>query len=217
MANEYVTSTQLKASNQVTGTYADTDYTNACSAASLAIEVACGDGTTPRKFWLDSVDQARVYTAPVPYGYWRGAYSNVSELDIEDLTTLTSLTLDLDGDGVYETTWTNGTQFYLDPPNGPNDSRPYERVCLRPQSGLFFPAWPNSIKVTGKFGWPTVPPQVTEYAYILASQFLMRVRQAPYGVIMAGVEIGASARISRFDPDFERLLGKFCKPARLIA
>jgi hypothetical protein len=195
-----VTAAQLKASGGVTGTYADTDYTNACAAASKAIEDACGDGVSPRKFWLDSVDQARVYTAPVPYGNWPGAYSNVRELDIDDLVTLTSLTLDLDGDGVYETTWTRDTDFYLDPPNASNDSLPYERVCLRPQVGKFFPAWPNAVKVTGRFGWPAVPSQVTEYAYILAAQFLMRVRQAPFGVIMAGVEIGSSARISTVRP-----------------
>lgn len=127
------------------------------------------------------------------------------------------MTLDLDGDGVYETTWTRDVEFYLDPPNAAADDRPYERICLRPQKGKFFPAWPNAVKVTAQFGWPDVPPQVTEYAFIFAAQLLMRTRQAPFGVQMAGLEIGSSARISRFDPDFDRLLGKFVRPARLIA
>ena len=221
MANEYVSAATLKTTLQTTGTYADADYTAACAAASKAIEEACG-----RRFWLDAdANQVRYYTALTPNyvngyaGYYTnfGVYSNQMVLDIDDLTTFTSLTLDFNGDGTYSTTWVKDTDFYLDPINAAADSYPYERVVIKAQSGKLFPVWDNAVKVTGAFGWPSVPPQVTEYAGILAAQLLLRSRQAPFGVIMAGMELGASARISRFDPDFDRLLGRFAKPPQLLA
>jgi len=222
--NEYVTAAQLKTSDQVTGTYADTEYTNAAAAASRAIEEACGSEEQPRKFWADPSPVDRYYTAPVRYGAYAGAYSNVLFLDVDDIAPSVggtvvgcTVTVDLDGDGVYETTWTQGTEYYLDPVNAVADDRPFERICLRSLSGAVFPAWPNAVKVTAHFGWPSVPPQVTQYAYIFAAQLLMRTRQTPFGIQMAGIEIGSSARISRHDPDFDRLLGKFVRPARLIA
>jgi hypothetical protein len=42
-------------------------------------------------------------------------------LSIDDLVVLTSVKIDRSADGVYEETWTNGTDFVLEPYNAASD------------------------------------------------------------------------------------------------
>jgi len=210
MASDYVTRADILNALSATGTtYANDDIDDAITAASRAIDEACG------RFFYTTAATA-VYTpgdCPTPYG----GYAAELALDIDDLSTLTSVKVDQDGDGTYETTWTNGTEFYLDPQNASLVSKPYERIVLRSQSGARFPGWANSVQVIGTFGWSTTPAEVTQYCKLFATQLMLRSRQAPFGVLMAGIEVAAATRISRYDPDFDRLLGHLVKPHRLIA
>ena len=210
---DYITSTDLKTALSATGTsYLDADISRAITAASRAIDEACG------RFFYASTGSTFVYTAPIaPIAPGFYGYQPDTVLEIDDLTTLTSLKVDMDGDGAYETTWTLNTDFYLDPPNNPNVSKPYERVVIRVQSGKVFPTWDNAVQVIGNFGWSAVPTEVTQDCTIYATQLLLRTRQAPFGVLMAGMEIGSVTRISRFDPDFNRLLGHLVKPTQILA
>lgn len=210
--SDYTTLADVKNALSATGTsFLDTDISRAITAASKAIDEACG------RFFYAGTGQTRVYTATRRVGRYHAFSLTDSTLEIDDLTTLTTLKVDIDGDGTYETTWTRNTEFYLDPPNASVDSQPYERVILRAQNGACFPAWDNAIQIVGDFGWPSVPTEVTQYAVLFTTQLLLRTREAPFGVLMAGVEIGAMTRISRFDPDFDRLLGHLVKPHQLIA
>ncbi len=84
-------------------------------------------------------------------------------------------------------------------------------------SSRTFPTWDNGVQIVGSFGFATTPPEVKQYTKIFAAQLLLRSRQAPFGILMAGVEVGAMTRLSRFDPDFDRLLGHLVKPSMLIA
>lgn len=213
MAADYTTATDVKSALSASGTtYLDSDLATAITSASRAIDEACG------RFFYPLTGSTFVYTAPVaPIAPGFYGYRTDYELEIDDLTTLTSLKVDMDGDGAYETIWTLNTDFYLDPPNHPNLSKPYERVIIRPQQGKVFPTWDNAVQVIGDFGWSAVPDEVTQYCKIYATQLLLRTRQAPFGVLMAGIEIGSVTRISRFDPDFNRLLGHLVKPTQLIA
>jgi hypothetical protein len=214
--SDYATITELKTALSASGTtYLDADLTKAVGAASRAIDHATG-----RQFY--SSPATAVYTADYPgwNRYNRFPSPFLRTLEIDDINSLTSLKVDVDGDGTYETTWTSGTDFYLDPPNAPTMgayAMPYERVVLPIHSGQVFPAWDNAVQVIGNFGFATTPPEVNEYCTILAAQLLLRTRQAPFGIVMAGVEIGAMTRLSRFDPDFDRLLGHLVKPSQLIA
>ncbi len=128
-----------------------------------------------------------------------------------------TLNVDTSGNGSYDTTWTDGVDFYLDPPNAPLVGMPFERVVIPRHSGQVFPTWNNAIQIIGSFGFATTPPEVKQYTKIFAAQMLLRSRQAPFGILMAGVEVGAMTRLSRFDPDFDRLLGHLVKPSQLIA
>jgi hypothetical protein len=120
LPTNYITSTQLKNTLEIgTATYADDDITTAISAASRVI-----DAYKDTRFYPTA--ETRKYTA------------NQSEcsIQIDDLVTLTALTVDMNGTGSYGTTWVQNTDFYLEPINAALDGRPYNQVTLRPTSGL---------------------------------------------------------------------------------
>ena len=184
----YVTSADVKSSLALQGyTFADTDIARAILAASRAIDWATG-----RRFYLDTdATSVRYYTPDSP-----------SLLAIDDLVTLTSILVDQDGDGTFEETWTVNTDFVLTPLNAAADSEPYWWVEVRNLSGRRFPCQlERSVKVTGQFGWPSVPSDIQLATSILASKLLRRVREAPFGIVSFGLDQGSAMRIARTDPD----------------
>lgn len=128
---------------------------------------------------------------------------NVWTLLIDDLVSCTSLDLDYDGDGVYEVHWTEGVNFQLSRFNynyNQHDmgiARPSNYVQVLQASGIsntggsgWFPwVWPftnqNRVQVTGVWGWPQVPPNVSQAALILAAD-LFKSKDAPWGVAGIG-------------------------------
>lgn len=191
-SNIYVSRAEVKVALNLTGqTYADDDIDDAIAAASRAIDDACG-----RFFYQDAT--ARYYTPD-----WCDAV-----LDLDDLTTLTAFELDMNNDGTFETAWTAGTDFDLEPYNAAAKGWPYEQVQIRFGAGRNWPIHRRSVKVTGTFGWPAVPAGVQQYAKISAVQLLLRSRQAPFGFQAGEMGVGF---ISRNDPDFKRLVGRYVK------
>lgn len=186
----YITSTQLKNTLELTGeTYADDDITTALEAASRVIDTYKGT-----RFFPSS--EVRTYTAD-PY--------DVS-LPIYDVSSLTSVMVDQDGDGTYETTWTRNVDFYLEPQDADLTGKPWNRITLRRQAGRQWPAWQFGVQVTASFGWATAPGQVTEACSILASRYLKRARETPYGIVTIGTDALAAARLGRIDPDVAFML-----------
>jgi hypothetical protein len=127
---------------------------------------------------------------------------NVWNLEIDDLVTCTSVDLDYDGDGIYEVHWTEGTDFqllrYADHYNKHNMgvARPdnYLQVLMgsngNPSGGQWLPwLWPftrqDRVQITGVWGWPSVPPNVTQAALILAAD-LFKAKDAPWGIAGIG-------------------------------
>ena len=115
------------------------------------------------------------------------------------------------GDGVYEESWMNGVDFVFEPLNAAADGRPWELVRCHPRGSYRFPTdYPRAVKVTGRFGWPAVPPAIVEATTILASKLLRRAREAPFGIVSFGVD-GGAARIARTDPDVAFLVRPFIR------
>jgi hypothetical protein len=199
-SNVYLTLAQLKATLDMTGTsFADADVTLAMGAASRAV-----DEITGRRFWLDAdATKVRYYT---PHSF--------RLLQIDDLTQLASVAVDRGGTGTYTETWTQGVDFVLEPFNAPaeNPQRPYETLRVRLLSGRWFPPYiERSVQVTGQFGWPAVPDDVTAACGILASTLLRRSREAPFGIVMAGIDSTAAMRIGRTDPQVYMLLRDYTR------
>jgi hypothetical protein len=65
--------------------------------------------------------------------------------------------------------------------------------------------------VVGRFGWAAIPSQVVEACVIIASQYVIRARVAPMGILVAGVDSGVAMRIATFDPQVMALLEEVTK------
>lgn len=200
MANEYVTSVELKATLSLTGeTYADADIAVAVEAASRGIDEVCR-----RRFWADAnANQVRYYTALTD-----------SIVVIDDLVTLTTLASDANGGTTFADTWTLNTDFTLGPDNADADGRPWELIVRHPLARHYLTtSYPRSLKVTGKFGWPTVPAAIKSAATLMATQLLRRMREAPFGIV--GFDETAM-RIARTDPHIAFLVNPYVKPAQVL-
>lgn len=199
MAHEYVTSAALKATLSLSSeTFADPDIAVALEAASRGIDDVCH-----RRFWADAdANQVRYYEP------W-----SLRILKIDDLITLTTLQTDPGGDGTYEITWTENTDLVYGPQNADADGRPWEIVKVHPYGKYLFPTGiPRSVKVTGKFGWAAVPPQIVSATGILAHKLLRRAREAPFGIVsVIGMDSSAAMRIARNDPDVMFLIDRFIR------
>lgn len=188
----YVDSDELKASLSLTGTtFADDDIDLNIDAAGAMIDDELG-----RRF--DKQTSTRLYT-PVDRDL----------LEIDDLVTLTTLRVDTAGDGTW-TAWAEDTDFRLEPLNAAELDQPWTHVrALRTQHftvGEF-----SLVEIAGTFGWQSPPKAVVRAAKLIATQLLMRDRSAPYGVIVAGADVGAVAYIARHDPHLAGLLGRLSR------
>lgn len=199
VSSPYVNIEELKRTLTLMGTtFADWDVPAAIAAAQAAIHSICG-----RRFDLDTTaDTVRKYRP-----------QNSVVCLINDLIDVTSVETDQDGDGVHERLWDIGTECVLEPANAISDGWPYTRLELGFRSSVGFPFWaPQSVKVTGKFGWPEVPDGVYTAATMLATQLLKRMREAPFGVQVAVTMDAATAvRIARSDPHIMVLLTDYVR------
>lgn len=162
----------------------DNDLRDALNAAARAVE-----GVTHRRtFSKDEEDTDRYYT---PIFNW--------QTNIVDLVSVTTVAVDPTGSGTFTEEWTENTDFVLEPLNADADRRPYD--TLRSLSTSFSGWKPRSIKVTGIHGWPEVPAGVIEAVRLLSHRLLRRTKDAPFGLVTVGIDVGAVMRIARSDPD----------------
>lgn len=199
----YMEIEELKGTLELQGTnFADRDVQDAILAASRAV-----DDFTGRRFYPDAdALQVQYYTPLV------GSY-----VEIGDLLTLTSVKTDNDGDGTFETTWTQTTDFVLEPFNADDEPEPEPWTLIRAagRSSRRFRCHPRSLEVTGKFGWAAPPAAVKMATTLLASRLLKRSREAPFGIVSLGLEAGAG-RIVRDDPDVVGLLSPYVRSVGVL-
>lgn len=188
----YVGLEELKSRNSVPQTNHADDYewAMAISAASGWINRYCGQHFYPI---------TEVRTFPI---------TNIYYLPIDPVVpgSITEFAVDYNGDGVYDTIWTEGANYQLyrqDNTYNINDlgvARPFDLVKVilgtpvTPQGGEFFPfVWPftqdNRVQITATWGWAAIPPEVTHACTLLATQ-LFKEKDSPWGI--AGVsDLGA--------------------------
>lgn len=186
---DYVTASEIKTALGITVSTYDTRIGNIATAVSRSI-----DEIQHTRYFSSS--ETRYYTAEGPY----------RDLQIDDLNSLGTLTLDMAGTGSYSTTWTEGTNFTLQPVNNPLESKPYRVVRVLTQSGSYFPTYDDAIKIVGNFGWSSTPDTISQAALILAMRIFQR-KDAPFGALaVGGLDGSAVVRIARSDPDVMFLL-----------
>ena len=204
MSNDYVTIDVLKSTLTLGGTtFADTDLTAVITAASRAVDNLC-----ERRFYLDADATSVRYYTPTQRDI----------LAIDDLIALGSVKTDRIGDGTFPDTWTVNVDFVLEPYNAtadPADPRPYTDVRVHPNGSFIFPTgYPRSVKVTGQFGWSSVPDAVQAAAALLATRLLTIRRSAPLGIVAFD---GVAVRIARADSTIMGLLGSYMRHSVAVA
>lgn len=201
LGGAYMTLEDAKQTLSLTGlSYADRDLQRTLVAASRIV-----DGLTGHRFYLSpappaAANEQRLYTPGL----------NRSVLRIDGLTTLTSLEVQ-DSSGAWAT-WVLGTDYVLEPASAPSEGKPYTRVRINPNRSSFVVDWPaafygrlQSVRVTGRWGWPTLPSGVVLATQLIANMLLRRVREAPFGIVGIGVE-GNAVRLARYDAQVQLLL-----------
>ena len=176
----YASLSQFKAAVGITDTTDDAALQNVLDATDTLIDLYCD-----RKTGFGTASETRYYTAE-DYQY----------VLTDDLVSVTTLQTDDDANGTYETTWTSGTDFVLAPRNAALDGFPYTEIDTSV-------TWPRNfpkdvylgVKVTGVFGFPSVPSAVVQ-AEIIQAGAVWNSRTAPFGVI-GSADLGGILRMSR--------------------
>lgn len=195
---------ELKSRLGITDTSDDYEIQMAIMAASQGINEACGQH-------FNRITETRTYQ---PHNIWI--------LYTDPVVSVTALNVDRDGDGTFEESWVQNTdyQLYLGKDlyntNALGIQRPY-RVVQVIQTGRWFPfTWPythlDRIQIVGTWGWNSVPPPVSMAALALSADIFRR-KDAPFG-ILGSSDFGV-VRI-RQDPFLQTLLSRFISPRHKV-
>jgi len=191
ITNGYCTLAEVKAALRLTDSTDDTLLENAIEGASRRI-----DGYTGRWFYKSSSTAIKQYAVD-PY--------KVATTDIA--TTTVVVKTDNNGDGTFETTWTQGTDYQLEPLDASLTGIPYRSIIAI--GGKTFPliSVPKQplVEVTAYWGWNAVPDDVREAAVLLSIRGFARLNAALGVVGFADMAI----QVRAVDPDVRDLLAPY--------
>lgn len=200
ITNGYCTLNEVKSAARITDNTDDVLLENCVEAASRRI-----DGFVNRFFYQINATISLYLTdtnVVGPYSY------NQYTLSIPDLYSITTLKSDDDGDGVFETTWTQNTDYRLEPLDTVLQTRPYNKIIAIGAKSfpvIFQPPMPG-MQVQGVWGWPAIPDDVREAAIIMSLRLFSRYN-SPLGVLGFG-EMGA-VTVRAVDPDIREMLSPY--------
>ena len=200
----YCTLTEVKSAMRITDNSDDTTLSRLIRSASRRIDQRCN-----RRFYIDDTTSARTYAIKTPM-----------LVLVDDIATTTGLVVEVDTTG--NGSWVqlvNGTDYQLEPLNALAQGFPVNTIrSLNTQS---FPTstptfWPTPyaqqalLRVTAKWGFPSVPDQIVDACIMLTARQFKRF-DSPLGVAGFG-EMGV-VNVRRFDPDIDELLAPFVIPS----
>jgi hypothetical protein len=155
---------------------------------SRSIDNYCG-----RRFFTAS--ETRYYTAEQTY------YLPVDDISATGATLVT----DNDGDGVYENTWVEGTDFEYAPFNALLAGLPFTSIEIKHLGSFRFPFVRKGVKLTASFGFAAVPKPVNRACVLQATRLFKRYI-TPLGVSAATAIGEVKLMIPALDPDVTMLL-----------
>ena len=191
IVNGYCSLAEVKAALRLTDSVDDSLLERSIEAASRRIDGYCG-----RWFYKTSQTAIKMY----PFDYY-----NVPTNDIAN-TTVTVQTDD-DGDGTFEDTWVQGTDYQLEPLDASLNGIPYRRIVAI--GGKTFPtqAIPDQplLQVTAQWGWQAVPHDVREACVLLSIRGFAR-----YNAALGIVGFNDMAiQVRAVDPDVRDMLNQY--------
>jgi hypothetical protein len=182
--------------------------------ASLGITDSADD--TALQSCLDAADQLINNYVDTKVGFGQTAsqtrYYTATRFDFvltDPIVSVSQLATDVNGDGAYSQVW-SGSDYILAPRNAALDSRPYTEIDTSPFSNADynFPVGYLEVKVTGIFGWPSVPAAVKQAALIQCGAIFAS-RTAPFGAV-GSESLGGVLRMSAaLHPEARALLDAY--------
>jgi len=192
-SNVYTTLSDVKNGLQIEDITDDTAIEAAILAASRMIDDYC-----QRAFYQEGTLAAPVTKYYTPVSPWY--------LEIDDLIQPTEIASRANQSGPFSTIWNLDNDVMYEPINNPQLGRPVTRLlAVRTYVWPYF--FPQTVKITGVWGYSSIPYEVELACKIQASRLFIR-KQSPFG-IAGSVELGTVRLNSRLDPDVEILLKTF--------
>jgi hypothetical protein len=192
VTNGYCSLADVKAALRIQDTLDDSLIESSINSASRMIDQYCN-----RYFYSGSPGEVRYYQANDGYMCW-----------VDDLQVLTELKTAATDPLIFDTTWESGDYQLLNPNQRANGAySPYYAITAT--DNYLFPVWADMalVKVTGTFGWASVPEPVKFASIIQASRLFKRL-ESPLGV--AGVsDIGIMRVGANIDGDVAQLINPF--------
>jgi hypothetical protein len=191
ITNGYATLAQVKAALRITDSVDDALLEMAIESGSRAI-----DGYANRSFYSQG-SAVRIFTP-----------NDNFLTEIDDLVTLTLLETKTDDDSAFDTIFA-ADDYQLEPLNGRVDGLAVPFNFIRAVGDYLFTQFEQeaTVRVTGVWGWPSVPISITQATVIQASRIYKRL-DSPLGV--AGIsDIGIMRVSNRLDPDVAQLVDPF--------
>lgn len=160
------------------------------------------DDFTGRRFYL--AQETRYYTADADDELW-----------IDDITAVTTLKTDNDGDRTYETTWAV-TDYDLLPNNAVLEGKPYSKIVLAPAGSNAFPASvKKGIQLIGSFGYSSTTSSgrctIIKEACLLQAERIYKRKDTPLGIAGAPNLGEQRVNIPGLDPDVKSMLEPFMR------
>jgi hypothetical protein len=188
----YTTTALVKASLGIpSGTTSEDDYIeDAIDAAEDEINNFCG-----RTFVASGSASARVYQPSTNVLVYTDDFYTTDFLVVKQ---------DDSNDGAYGTTLTITDDFIV-----VGNSAPFN--CIRSVSSPF-PRYTSdrpTVEVTAKWGYKSAAPAAVQQAALILSARLFQRRSSPLGVMAGVVNDFGPIRVSRIDPDIQRLLAGY--------
>jgi hypothetical protein len=189
ITNGYASLAEVKAALRVTDAVDDALLEMAVESASRLI-----DGHAARKFW-NSGTAVRFFVALDDF------ICEVDDLSSSSVTIQTAA----GADGIFDTTW-DEDDYQLEPLNQVLDGIEWPYTTIRAIGDYL---WPISggealVKITGIWGWPSVPIAIKQACIIQASRIYKRL-DSPLGVAGFG-DLGVLRVSSQLDPDVAQLV-----------
>lgn len=191
MGSAYASLEELKELRRITDASSDRMLQRALAAATTQIEQKTG-----RAFGLDETPTTRTYGVT-------GRITTDGRLLVDDIGALDGLAVET---SQAAGNWAATTQWEAGPLNAVQMGRPVTELASTVGDGLWRV---RQVRVTARWGWPSVPDDISLATLLLASRLYQR-RDSPEGVL-ASAEWGAT-RLSRWDPDVESLVSPYVLP-----
>jgi hypothetical protein len=182
ITNGYATLAEIKAYLSISDSTDNDLLESLVESASRSI-----DRIANRRFYADSSASARTYRA----------YSDVF-VYVDDISSTTGLVVAIDenGNGSYSKTLTLNTDYILDPLTAASLGRPFTQLTMVSNTEMW-PIFPGitqnglrpGVQVTAKWGWPSVPDDISVACLTLTADLYKR-KDAPGGVLGLG-DLGA--------------------------